>query len=64
MTWFNVHLYQLILYKVGTFKEQLKLWETDTDRDMRLVGIEWLLGYEVVDLNAASNHICHTLSTN
>ena len=25
---------------------------------MRLVGIEWLLGYEVVDLNAASSHIC------
>ena len=46
----------------GTFKEQLKLWETD--RDMRLVGIEWLLGYEVVDLNAGSSYICHTLSTN
>ena len=46
-------------FEVGTFKEQFKLWETV--RDMRLVGIEWLLGYEVVDLNAASSHICHTL---
>ena len=62
MTWFNVHLLTLILYEVGTFKEQLKLWETD--RDMRLVGIEWLLGYEVVDLNAGSSHPQHQLIVN
>ena len=61
MTWVYTYIDSLRSTGVGTFKEQLKLWETD--RDMRLVGIEWLLGYEVVDLNAGSSHICHTLGT-
>ena len=39
-----------------------RIWETDMD--LIWTGIECFLGYGVVDLNAGSSHICHTLSTN